>query len=72
MIAHAGEVKGVVGENLRKALDWLPTGRELVTVKTDVTLPFEMESLVDRGSDDAEARASSSSASASARCATRC
>ncbi|MGZ5033087.1 MAG: DNA polymerase I [Usitatibacter sp.] len=52
VIEHAGEVKGVVGENLRKALDWLPTGRKLLTVKTDVKLPFEMESLTDRGSDD--------------------
>jgi DNA polymerase-1 len=51
VMAHAGEVKGVVGENLRKALDWLPTGRVLVTVKTDVPLPFEIESLVQREPD---------------------
>ena len=36
VIAHAGEIKGVVGDNLRRALDWLPKGRELVTVKCDV------------------------------------
>ena len=35
VIAHAGEVGGKVGENLRAALDWLPTARQLVTVKTD-------------------------------------
>ena len=29
VVAHAGEVKGVVGENLRKVLDWLPTARQL-------------------------------------------
>jgi DNA polymerase-1 len=51
VIAHAGEVKGVVGENLRRVKDWLPTGRQLLTVKTDVALPFEMESLVDKGPD---------------------
>jgi len=45
VMAHAGEVKGVVGENLRKALGWLPTGRTLLTVKTDVALPFAIESL---------------------------
>ena len=56
VMAHADEVKGVVGENLRKALDWLPTGRELVTVKTDVALPFEIESLVTRGAGQGEAR----------------
>jgi len=31
-------MKGVVGENLRKALDWLPQGRRLVTVATDCDL----------------------------------
>ena len=36
VIAHAPEIKGVVGDNLRKALDWLPQGRVLVTVKCDV------------------------------------
>ena len=51
VMAHAGEVKGVVGENLRKALDWLPTGRTLLTVKTDVALPFDIESLVEREPD---------------------
>ncbi|MFA5081611.1 MAG: DNA polymerase I, partial [Hydrogenophilaceae bacterium] len=45
LIARADEVKGVVGENLRKALDWLPTGRELITVKTDVELPVALASL---------------------------
>ncbi len=36
LIAHAGEIKGVVGQNLRDALDWLPQGRRLITVKCDV------------------------------------
>ena len=54
VIEHAAEVKGVVGENLRKVADWLPTGRRLLTVKTDVELPFEMESLLDKGSNDAK------------------
>ncbi|HMX11966.1 MAG TPA: DNA polymerase I [Burkholderiaceae bacterium] len=38
VIAAAERIKGVAGENLRKALDWLPTGRQLVTVKTDCDL----------------------------------
>lgn len=38
LIAHAGAIKGVAGENLRGALDWLPTGRTLVTIKTDCDL----------------------------------
>ena len=39
VVAHAGEIGGVVGENLRAALDWLPQGRRLLTVKTDCELP---------------------------------
>ncbi len=38
VIAAAGSIKGAVGENLRKALDWLPMGRKLVTVVTDCDL----------------------------------
>ncbi|MBX9871370.1 MAG: DNA polymerase I, partial [Burkholderiaceae bacterium] len=38
IVAHADAIKGVAGENLRKALDWLPTGRQLLTIKTDCDL----------------------------------
>ncbi len=38
IVAAAGSIKGVAGENLRKALDWLPLGRRLITVKTDCDL----------------------------------
>ena len=38
VIANADKIKGVVGDNLRAALDWLPRGRELITVKTDCDL----------------------------------
>ena len=51
VMAAANDVTGVVGENLRKALDWLPTGRSLVTIKTDVALGFELESLVPAAAD---------------------
>jgi DNA polymerase-1 len=37
-----------VGENLRKALETLPTVAELVTMKCDVELPFDIESLVEQ------------------------
>jgi DNA polymerase I len=52
IVAHADEIKGVVGENLRRVLDWLPTARALVTVKCDVPLPFDFEALLDKGADD--------------------
>ena len=45
VIAHAAEVPGAVGENLRKALGWLPTARGLLTVKRDVALPVRLPDL---------------------------
>ena len=38
LLARAGEIKGVAGENLRNALEWLPQGRRLVTIRTDCDL----------------------------------
>jgi DNA polymerase-1 len=38
IMAAADSIKGVAGENLRKALDWLPQGRRLITVKLDCDL----------------------------------
>ncbi len=38
VIAAAPAIKGAAGENLRKALDWLPQGRRLITVVTDCDL----------------------------------
>jgi DNA polymerase-1 len=45
VMAHAGEIAGAVGENLRQALDWLPKGRRLLTVKRDCELPVALEGL---------------------------
>ena len=39
VIAAANEIGGAVGENLRRALDFLPLGRRLVTVRCDLDLP---------------------------------
>ena len=38
IVANADAIKGAAGENLKKALDWLPTGRQLLTIKTDCDL----------------------------------
>lgn len=45
IVARADEIGGAVGDNLRKALDWLPQGRRLLTVKCDVDLPLTPEQL---------------------------
>ena len=46
LVAHAGEVGGAVGENLRSALEWLPMGRKLITVKCDVPLHVHFDKLI--------------------------
>ena len=50
LVARAGEVKGAAGENLRAALDWLPTGRRLVTMRTDCDLGADVPGLPALGS----------------------
>ena len=38
VVDNAANIKGVVGENLRNTLAWLPTGRNLLQIKTDCDL----------------------------------
>ena len=57
LIAHADQVGGKVGENLRRHLDFLPLGRQLVTVLTDVALPVSLQELGAREDDKAALRA---------------
>ena len=45
VVENAASIKGVVGENLRKSLDWLPTGRSLLAIKTDCELQDRIPSL---------------------------
>jgi DNA polymerase-1 len=47
LIANADKVKGAVGENLRRALDWLPKGRELLTIRTDCDLKDHIPGIPD-------------------------
>ncbi|MCL2657813.1 MAG: DNA polymerase I [Betaproteobacteria bacterium] len=53
IVARAGEIKGVVGENLRKHLDFLPLGRQLVTIVTDCALPVGLDDLAEKPVDAA-------------------
>ncbi|OXI36629.1 DNA polymerase I [Burkholderia aenigmatica] len=56
VIEHAGDIKGVVGDNLRRALDFLPLGRTLVTVETACDLTPHLESIEASLKTDGEAR----------------
>ena len=57
LMAHASEVGGVVGENLRSALEWLPQGRRLITVKCDVPLSVHYDELLAPPQDSENLRA---------------
>ncbi|HHL4079857.1 MULTISPECIES: DNA polymerase I [Burkholderia] len=56
VIEHAAEIKGVVGDNLRRALDFLPLGRRLVTVDTACDLAPHLDSIEASLKSDGEAR----------------
>ena len=43
VVAAADSIKGATGDNLRKALGWLPQGRRLITVVTDCDLAAHVE-----------------------------
>ncbi len=47
IMENAASVTGAVGENLRQALEWLPQGRALITVKTDCDLTGHMTSIAE-------------------------
>ena len=48
VIAAAADIGGVVGQNLRRALDFLPLARRLVTVRRDLQLPLALVDLTPR------------------------
>ncbi len=53
IVAHADKFTGVVGENLRNTLEWLPKAKQLLTVKCDLTLPYVPDGLAVTPADNA-------------------
>ncbi|ADI28785.1 DNA polymerase I [Methylotenera versatilis] len=45
IVANADKITGKVGENLRAALGWLPTARELITIRCDVGIQENLSDL---------------------------
>ncbi|MEJ2133399.1 MAG: 5'-3' exonuclease H3TH domain-containing protein, partial [Gammaproteobacteria bacterium] len=45
VIAHADEIKGKVGENLRESTEFLPLSKELATIRCDVELPVDVDGI---------------------------
>lgn len=54
IMQNADSITGVVGENLRRALPWLPTGRELITIRCELDLPHVITDLVSQTPDIAK------------------
>jgi len=54
LVARAAGIGGKRGDNLRKALPWLPQARELLTIKCDVGLPVKVRDLALRQPDTAK------------------
>lgn len=47
LIAHAHQISGAVGENLRKTLSWLPQAQALVTINTNCDLSPYITSIIE-------------------------
>jgi len=54
IVSNADSITGVVGENLRKALPWLPTARELITIRTDIGIQENFSDLSPQAIDKAK------------------
>lgn len=53
LVAHAEEIKGKVGENLRANLDVLALAKQLTTIRVDLDLPYQIEELKRKPTDTA-------------------
>ncbi len=42
---HAAEIPGKIGENLKKALSFLPISKQLVTIRQDIALPISLSDI---------------------------
>ena len=51
VIAHAADIKGKVGDNLRAVVDRLPLNRQLATIRIDLDLPETFDTLAMRERD---------------------
>ena len=45
IVKNAAQFPGVVGENLRKALDWIPRAKDLITIRCDLDIDKNWDNL---------------------------
>ena len=51
IIKNSDTFQGVVGENLRKAIDWLPTAKDLITIRCDLDIQTNWDDFIRKDSD---------------------
>ncbi len=54
LVAHADQITGKIGENLRASLQQLPLAKQLTTIKCDLNLPYAIKDLKQQPMDKAE------------------
>ncbi len=54
LMAHADEIGGKIGDNLRASLEQLPLAKQLTTIKCDLELPYTMADLRQKPAETAE------------------
>ncbi|HCU5990922.1 TPA: DNA polymerase I [Legionella pneumophila] len=52
LLAHANEIGGKIGEYLRASIPHLPLSKKLVTIKTDLELPLNLNQLMPKPADN--------------------
>ncbi|HAT2067908.1 TPA: DNA polymerase I [Legionella pneumophila] len=52
LLAHANEIGGKIGEYLRASIPHLPLSKKLVTIKTDLDLPLNLNQLMPKPADN--------------------
>ncbi|MGZ5052055.1 MAG: DNA polymerase I [Methylobacter sp.] len=56
LIAHADQITGKIGDNLRASLEQLPLSKQLTTIRCDLELPYTVDDLKQQPIDKAELR----------------
>ena len=52
IINNSDRFTGVVGENLKKAIDWLPTAKDLITIRCNLDINFNWEDFKKKDADE--------------------
>ena len=49
IVKNSEKFGGVVGENLRKSIDWLPTAKDLITIRCDLDIKVNWDEFIKKG-----------------------